>query len=488
MRHYLYLLLFVLFIVLNSQWWTSFQMINDEAVTVHGAQRWLVGEWPYWHWITRQTPGCYALTALFFAFFGDSQPATRALMLILASLQGLVIFHLSRPLSGWRRFAPWLLWCWLGLIDFPILGYHWMSVLNFTVVVAFCQSWVARQPRAAAGLGLALASGVFFLQSEGLAGLVLTGFCWLRWRPPGLGRLAAWLVGSSLLLWMPFLPVLPVIVKASVLDMKPHLLFNRHPYAWADLIPMIQGARASSAAGDPLGFCYIHLKVFVYCFKYGLLYVVLALSLWRQRKMRSADEAILAVGVACLVAVNLNRQTLEYGSYLLPIWFILSVRLAGRGTALVLGLCGLFWLLNLAVWWRDCRTPIATPAGVYWTEESWAGRAYGRLGEWAALVTPAQAALCLPFQPCLYTLWHLKNPSPETNLIPISRARSAFEETARLLDQQEVPWIIYTPMTPHDCNADPVEFQKAAEEMLAILTTHYELRDEFGGMKLFQRR
>lgn len=485
----IYLILFLLFVALNLEWVSSFQMINDEAVTVHGAKRWLAGEWPYWDWTTRHAPGSYAITAAFMGLFGDSQWATRALMLLVASCQGLILFHLSRGLQGWLRFVPWTLWTILGLVDFPILGYHWISVLCFCLVVERCQAWV-RRPRAlsAASTGILASLCCFMLQSEGLAAITLVGLCWLRWRPKGLSAVLAGFAATSLLLWLPFLPVYQAVLQASVLEMRPHLLFNRHPYAWADLLPIWHGAKASSPR-DLLGFCYVWLKLLIYSFKYGLLYIILALALFKERRGKETDRTILVVGAACMVAVNLNRQTLEYASYLLPLWFVVVAQIFGRRTLVLVFLSSAFWLCQLGIWWRDCRFPVSTPKGLYWSYEEWHSKAYGKLGEWALqVVGPGNQALCLPFQPCLYTLWDLKNPGPETNLIPISRPREAFEEMARRLAARGVQWIVFTPMNPWDCNADPAQFVIVEKEMLDLLTVDYDLKDQTGGMKLFHRR
>lgn len=74
-----------------------YQGMEDEAVTVLGADRLLQGEWPYLDWDTRHTPGSYFLCAGWFLVVGTSMFSVRMLMVFVAALLGLLQYRLVLP-------------------------------------------------------------------------------------------------------------------------------------------------------------------------------------------------------------------------------------------------------------------------------------------------------------------------------------------------------------------------------------------------------
>ena len=86
------LLLLAINFLLTVPYWSTYFGMDDEAVTVLGATRLLRGEWPYYHWDTRHTPGSYLLSALYFGVFGSDRLATRSLMGLIAALSGLLVY------------------------------------------------------------------------------------------------------------------------------------------------------------------------------------------------------------------------------------------------------------------------------------------------------------------------------------------------------------------------------------------------------------
>jgi len=466
--------------------------MNDEAVTVLGARRWLNGEWPYRDWHTRFSPGSYALAAAFFLFTGVNQAGTRSLMLLLISLQGLVLFELSRGLPGKLRYLPWLLWSLIGIQEFPIFNYHWVSVLAFSLLTLAARYWLERgTSRSAAGVGGCLALCGWILQSEGLAGTLLVALA--AWRG---GRQKGVVVASTLLcsvlLWCPFLLQGSQVWQNNGAEMSLLLRFNFNPYGPSHLLPPFLGAWQSSPGGDPLGWAHAWALALVYAFKYGGFYLILAIHLWRQRGAPSAEQVL---GWACLALAlaNANRQTLEYQSFLCPIWFVIAVSVLRRAVWPVLALVLLHWTLNLAVESRDRRFAITTPSGVYWTSEEWEAQAYNKLGQWIrGLVVPGQEAACLPYQCCLYTLWNLPNPLAEPVLIPLSYPLASFEQAHQRMLHRKTRWLIYTPLSPEGIastyRVPAAQFAEAQQAAHQVLVADFHLRESLGGMELWELR
>lgn len=485
-----YLLLFVLSVVANAHLFTSFAMINDEGVTVYGAQRWLQGQWPYSHFETRHTPGSYALTAAFFAIFGDSQMATRLLMLLLAGLQGLLVFHLSSGLKGSLRYAPWACWTAIGLLDFPVLGYHWMAILFYTALAAAARGWLLYPqqswwPRLC---GTLLALSGYFLQSEGLAAVLLVGLVWVCWRPAGILQVGLGAATTSAVLWLPFLPVWHRVLQDSVLDVHSYIRFNRHPYSFEDLYPLWQGAKASSWSGDAVGTGFAWTRLLVYTLKYGLYYPVLAAGLLLSWRRNDRDAQLIALATVALTLANLNRQTLEYLAFLQPLWFIVLFRVAGAFAPVLLSLLVVYWGGYLGLWWRDCRFAIPTPAGTYYTENPSQAAAYNKVGEWIRQhLQPGDRALCYPFQPALYALWKLRSPLPQSFLVPLSTPPATLQQAVDQARRQNNAWVIYLPMNPLDCNVPVLDYQQQERHWLLQLTRDLQLLEDFHGIQLYRR-
>lgn len=460
--------------------------LHDEAYVVLGVQRWLQGEWPFSDWLTHIAPGSYCLALPWMALFGTDQWGTRSLMGVLAALQGLVVWELARPLQPWARGLAWLCWATLGMMEIPILNYHWFSLFFFSLAALAAREWVAGTRRADLALGLGVALSGWSLQSEGLAGLFLIAGCWLGFRPPGLARVLASLVVSSLVLWGPFLPHAGEVLEQNVLFMRGHQSWNRFHYSWAELGPSLEGARQSSLAADPAGASYAWLLVLVRAFKYcGLapLLGLAALRLWRspQREVSCLLVATLALGLA-----NFNRQTLHYSAYLLPLAFPLMLweishwpgfrKMRWAGLATLLSFC----LLDGYLWQRDNVFPIETPSGRYWTWDRGQQQGYALIDSWLAQPRREnQEVLCFPYEGALYSLWHLRNPLAEPVLVPLECDLRTAQEAAQRIDQRKVPWILFVPLNgevlAREHDIDPAHYEALQQEFYRVLTAHYEV-------------
>lgn len=481
--------------------WHRWSFMNDEAYVVLGAQRWLRGELPYLDWETRHPWGTHAITAVWFCIFGQRQFGTRSLMCLVAILQGFAIFSWSRRLKGLLRWFPWACWVLIGMNDFPILSYHWIALLFFCLASLRARTWVLDpSPKTAALFGVSVSLSVWCLQSEGLAACMLLVGIWLCWRP-AYGQFAlAGLFFSSLLLWLPFVGLAPLIFEQNFIDVAHHVGCNRFPYTLTQLLPTFEAARLSSPTGDPLGWTFIWTHLAAYTLKYGLFLPVLGLAslrAWRQRSDR--EFGVLVMALICTTASQWSRQTLHYQSYILPLWFaalgweVSYWRFPKFWAGSVFGLLLGHWILLASLWQRDVRFPIVTPAGTYWTEEIQEAHAHLILGTWASrYIGPGKQALCFEYLPSLYTLWDLRNPLAQPVMMPMFYTPEAQAKAAQQLKTGPPEWSIYVPVTAQgltsDYTIDPVAYTVEQKKLYQLLTEDYLVVKEAGGMQLLRHR
>lgn len=488
----------LLLLPLYSGWPDTF--LQDEAYVVLGARRMLEGELPYRDWFSYLSPGSYCVSVPWMALLGSGQLGTRSLMVLISALQGLVVWQLTAPLSrAWRALA-WLLWATLGIMEIPILNYHWFSLLWYSLATLAARSWVGGSQRAAVATGVLVALAGWTLQSEGLAGVLLLVVTWAVFRPPGLLRALLGLLIASLVLWGPFLPWLPQIWQQSVLSLADHLDWAHFPYSWSELTPTWEAARASSPVADPLGFSYAWLLFALRTLKYGAVPLLVLASLAQGWRTKNRDLQRLVLSLVVLGWANRNRQTLHYLGYLLPLAFPLLVHLLAslpKGRWLRDGLAVLtllFALLGGLLWLRDCRVPIDTPSGRYWSTEPYQQKLYSILGRWATrCAQDPGGALCLMYQPSLYQLWYVRNPIGPMALVPYQTRPETVREVARQLDAQATPWILFVPLPPEAIafehpRVDAREFDRLQHEFYQILTEHYQVVENADVLQLLHRR
>lgn len=478
--------------------WPSTWM-NDEAYVVLGAQRWLRGEWPYRDWLTHVSPGSYCLTAPWFWLWGDGQLGTRSLMGLVAAVQGLLVWHLARPLTGINRTLVWLCWAVLGLLEIPILNYHWFSLLSYTLAVASARAWVEGRRGAAPWLGAGVALAGWSLQSEGLAGCLLVGAVWLRWRPPGLTRVIGALLATSVLLWLPFLPWVGEVLEQNVLFMRGHQSSANFAYSWSELLPSLEAARLSSWQADPCGCSYAWLLVFWRGLKYNALPLLVILGCWRARRPEQRSQQVLLLGLMVLALANRNRQTLHYCGYLLPlgfpclIWELSHWPGFRRWRWLLVSLLLAFWGLHGWLYMRDNRWAVETPSGTYWSDDPNQRVGHQILGSWLLEIRErGQQVVCWPYLPALYSLWKMPNPLPEPVLYPTEVGLPEAERAARILANGQVGWMIYVPVdgatAARERNLDPAQFNSLQQQFYEILSRDYELVQRVSILHLLRRR
>lgn len=473
--------------------------VHDEAYVVLGAQRWLRGEWPYRDWLTHLSPGSYCLTVPWFWLWGDGQLGTRSLMGLVAALQGLLVWQLARPLRGPDRVLAWMCWAVLGLLEIPILNYHWFSVLWYSLAVVCARAWVEGRRWAAAGVGAAIALSGWTLQSEGLAGVLFLAAVWLLWRPAGLGRALGSLLATSLVLWSPFLPWAGLVLEQNVLFMTGHQKSNTFAYSWSELSPSLEAARLSSWNADPVGFSYAWLLVFWRGLKYNALPLLVALAFWRTRRAEQRPQQVVLVGLLLLAMANLNRQTLHYCAYLLPlgfpcmIWELSHWPGFRRWRWLLFGLLVAFWGLQARLFQRDNLWAVETPAGRYWSDDRNQRLAHQLLGSWLETARQAgQEVVCWPYLPALYSLWRMPNPLPEPVLYPTEVGLEEARRAAQILAQKKVDWMIFIPVdgatAARERKIRANEFDALQREFYQVLTQDYGLAQQVSILQLLRRR
>ena len=478
--------------------WPSTWM-NDEAYVVLGAQRWLGGQWPYRDWLTHLTPGSYSLTVPWFWIWGDGQWGTRSLMGLLAALQGLVTWELARPLKWTDRMLAWLCWAVLGLLEIPILNYHWFSLLWYSLAVVSARWWVEGRKHAAACFGAAVALAGWCLQSEGLAGCLLVAAVWLRWRPAGLPRTLGALLATSVLLWLPFFPWLGQVLEQNVLFMRGHLSSASFAYNWSELAPSLEAARLSSWQADPCGSGYAWLLFWWRALKYGALPLIVVMGCWRARRPEHRSQQVLLLGLLVLALANRNRQTLHYCGYLLPVAFPCLVWELShwpgyrRWRWLLVGSLLSFWGLQGWLYARDNRWAVETPAGTYWSDDPNQRLGHQLLGNWLEQIrAKGQEVVCWPYSPSLYTLWRMPNPLPEPVLYPTEVGLPEAERAAQILQARRVAWMIFIPVDgataarERDLKAD--DFNTLQQQFYQVLAHDYDLVQQVSILHLLHRR
>lgn len=487
--------LFLFNFLITVPYWSTYFGMDDEAVTVLGATRILQGEWPYYHWDTRHTAGSYLLSALYFAVCGSDQLATRSLMGLLAAASGLLIYAIGRrALPGRLAFLPWLLWCCGGLTAFPLLSYHWWGTL-FTLTTLYLVTRWREDGRFAVPAGIGAALALWTLQSDGLACSLMIVLIWLRYRPVGLGKAIMASVLASLVLWLPFLPVVGQVWKMNVVDLTLHLPYNRHPYSWNDWLPLGQLALAPGLPALPRAA--IGSNFWLQAQTYGFYYITVVLSLAVFEKARRPQLAAIAWCALAWAAASGNRQTISYLSFSCPGVFLCEVGLLSllprslwlgavwAGLELIGAGARLGFLQN---YWTYS---ISTRSGVYRTDREPQAMAVAQAHAWSdRYFPPGSTVLSYPYFCSLYTTEKLRNPLRVPVLTPFLYDRHELETARRLLQEKKVEFILYQAISPEVMQASygiPArEYQQRSEEELNYLTSDYQMIEGGGALRLYR--
>ena len=452
-------LLFVLGFLATTGSWNFFDNIQDECYGVLGAQRLLQGEWPYRDWTCHHTPGHYLLSALWFGVLGIDKLTIRALMAVTASLQGLVVYGISRrTLKGPIVYLPWILWTCGGISQQGTLSYHWTASLFTSMTVLLCIIWSQSGSRKAAlAAGGAAALTTWTLQSEGLATILMLGLVGGRLKLAK--QRYAWLSFglTSLVLWAPFLGSATAIYQQAIGQALSVAGANRFSYSWRPLlrawpelkqIPLLQQPLVATAAWS----LFFHNVI-----RYGLFHPIYLLGLAvAERKRDRSAQALAWCGLAWML-VSFSRASFSYLAYLSPLTYCLAAYLASRlpravwfagvwAGAEVIGFLARGW-----VWQQASTLPIPTRIGTYWTENPAVQSNQRQIFQWCQVyLPPGSRALGYPYLPSLYVLFQLRNAIPEPILNPLLYPDPVIEAANRRLADPPLEFVLVQRLNPEE--------------------------------------
>jgi hypothetical protein len=444
-----------------SEFLSHYTQMDDEAVLVYGAQRMLEGEKIYRDWDTHLAPGSFCLTALWSSVLGISLPFPRLLAALVAASMGLTIDLAARRLfTGWWSLMPALLWCCDGIMEFPILSYHWMATAWISAALAVGLGWLEQPSRnRALLLGGCIASAGWTLQSEGLVGVLMLAFWMGRFRPAGSSWVLISLVVSSFLLWLPNLPEWPQILRQN-LDLGHHLAFNQNRYSLHNLqnfLSHYQGLSPSLGLGVYLGAgSHIVVNILRYLGLPLLTLTCIGLCEWRKDRLGAA----LGYAMLAWLLGTANRHTAVYLSFLNPGWFLLLSRCLwqipgvarwGLGLAL-LEVVG--WGARYTLRAKSYIYPITCRQGIYTSNDPNEAASTQQLLQWLADLPPQTPVLCFPYATRLYPMAQLKNPIRRQTLVPHLEPDGAAQQARQQIEKQQTDWLVYVGPDPLEIEAD----------------------------------
>ena len=442
--------IFLAAFVISLEFWPLYLAMEDEAVVVYGAQRLLEGQMIYRDWDTHLSPGSFVVSALWFGLLGFQAPATRMLFALVFAGTALLIDQAAQHcLKGRWQWLPSLLWASCGVLEFPILSYHWFATAMATATLLAGLHWVARPSRATAfAVGAAVASAGWFLQSEGLVGVLMVTFWWLRFRPRHLGTVMLACLSISALLWLPLVSQWPKIL-AQNLGLAHHLHFNRKVYSWANWTFFLSHYQGLSPQQGLLPYAAALSHIFVNGLRYlGLPWLVLG-CWWGAEKKRDRTGIVVAGAMLAWVLATANRQDILYVSFLSPGWALLltkALQLMPGGAWLAAGLAvleGAGWLGRWALRQQAYVYPVNTRAGVYYTNDPGQAAGLNLVFGWLRELPPQTEVLCFPYLPSFYSLGQLHNPIRRQTLVPELDPAEAFPQALQALRDKKVEWILY---------------------------------------------
>ncbi|MFN8606451.1 MAG: hypothetical protein U0931_02900 [Vulcanimicrobiota bacterium] len=495
------LLIFGLALLISSEFWTLFQSMEDEAVVVYGARRILEGQMIYRDWDTHLAPGPFYVAAVWFWLLGFQAPATRLLFAVVFALNAVLVDLIGQrclPGRGYWQGLPVLLWCSAGCMEFPIFSYHWLATAAATAALLAGILWIENANRwRALALGAAVAMAGWFLQSEGLVGVLMVAFWWLRFRPRHLQFVWLGLVLASFVLWLPLLSQWPKILYQNT-HLGGHLAFNRKLYSLSHFSFFLSHYRGLSLQSGLLTVLAVSSHVVINALRYlGLPWLTLS-GWWLAERQKDRLGVALAGGLLAWLVGTANRHTIVYLSFLSPGWALLLtqvLRSAPRAAWLAGGLaaweaCG--WACRFELRRETFTQPVNTRAGVYYVADPGQAQALNQAYTWVRAFPPQTSVLCAPYCPSFYSLGLLKNPIRRQTLVPYLEPPAAFPEALQAIRDQKLEWILYIGPDVQEISGEygipAAEVERSWEALRLELTEGYQLVSGLPGLGLYRRR
>lgn len=485
--------------LLSLEYWNLYIAANDEAVVVVGSQRILGGEDIYRDWDTHLSPGSFLLGALWFGILGFQAPSTRLAFACIFGLTAVVVDLISqRCLSGRWQWLPTLLWGTCGVAEFPVLSYHWLASGMAATSLWRGLLWVEQPNRKnALWLGAAVAGAGWFLQSEGLVGVLMVVLWTLRFRLRSVLWVLFGCVLTSLLLWLPVCGEWGLIVEQNI-SLGKHLRFNHKPYSLANLTFFLSHYEGLSPAQGLIAFTAGSSHIFINVLRYAGFPVLLLWTCWTSERRRNRTEAALVYGMVGWALGSANRQTLLYVSFLNPGWVVLITlglrRLPGaRWWAAGLATLEIFgWSARFMLKQQIYAYPLSTRSGVYYLADPQVSQALNVIYSWLGELPPRTPVLAFPYAVSVYSLENFTNPIRRQTLIPFLDPPAAFESARLEVESKKVPWLLYLAPDTAEIEGEtgiPADLLKQGwEEARQHLTRGYEVRRSIGGASLYQRK
>ena len=492
------LLIFSLTVLISLEFWSLYISIEDEAVIVVGSQRLLAGEAVYRDWDTHLSPGSFLLGALWFGCLGVQSVTTRLAFACVFGLTAVVIDLASQRLfTGRWQWLPTLLWATCGILEFPILSYHWLASGMAACALWRGLVWVEQPDRSnALWLGASVAGAGWFLQSEGLVGVLMVLFWTLRFRLRSVLWVALGCLLASLLLWLPVCQEWSLILRQNA-ALGGHLKFNHKPYSLANLTFFLGHYEGLSPSQGLVTFSAGASHIFINVLRYAGFPLLLLWTAWTSERQGDRRDKALVYGMLGWALGTANRQTTLYVSFLNPGWVLLMTlglrRLpGGRSWALGLAALEIFgWTTRFMLKQQIYTHPLITRTGVYYLADPQQALGVTTIHSWLRDLPPGTPLLAFPYAPSIYSLENLRNPTRRQNLIPYLDPPAAFESARSELDAKKVPWVLYIPPDAAEIEGDtgiPGELTREGwEESRRQLTRGYHLQRGLGGAGLYQR-
>ncbi|MBS2035856.1 hypothetical protein JST97_12785 [bacterium] len=494
------LVIFGLALLVSSEFWSLFQSMEDEAVLVYGARRILEGQMIYRDWDTHLAPGPFYVAAGWFWLLGFQAPTTRLLYSFIFALNAVLVDLVGQrclPAKGYWRWLPILLWCTAGGMEFPILSYHWMATAAATACLLAGMHWTEKADFSnALALGATVALAGWCLQSEGLVGLLMVGFWWLRFRPRYLVQVLAGLLLTSVVLWLPLISQWPKILYQNT-HLGGHLAFNRKLYSFSHWSFFLSHYRDLTWQAGLTTVLAVVSHVVLNALRYlGLPWLACLGWFGAERKHDRAGVALAGALLAWLVGTA-NRHTIVYLSFLTPGWALLLTKVLqmlprGAWLAGALGaweLCG--WACRFELRRETFIQPVQTRAGLYYVFDPGQAAGLNTAFRWIRELPPQTPVLCFPYCPSFYSLGLLKNPIRRQTLVPRLDPPSAFPEALQAIHDQNVEWLLYAGPDPQEISGEydisPAEVEQGWEALRLEVTRGYQLVAGGPNLGLYRR-
>lgn len=489
---------FTLAFLFSLEYWSLYLAADDEAVVVVGSQRILAGEKIYRDWDTHLSPGSFLLGALWFGVWGFQAPSTRLAFACVYGLTAVIIDLASQKLfTGRWQWLPIFLWGTCGIIEFPVLSYHWLASGMAVCTLWRGILWVQQPSRGnAIWVGATVAGAGWLLQSEGLVGVLMVILWTLRFRLRSVVWVVLGCLLSSILLWLPVYAEWPLIFRQNV-ALGQHLRFNHKPYSLANLTFFLSHYEGLSLSQGVVAFGAGASHVFINILRYAGFPLLLLWAAWACERRRDRLGAALVYGMLGWCLGTANRQTLLYVSFLNPGWVLLitlGLRYlpgAGRWATILVCLECAGWTTRFALRQQMYIYPLSTRTGVYYLASSQSAQGLTTIYSWLNEIPPGSDILAFPYALSVYSLDNFRNPTRRQTLIPYLDPEAAFASAQSSLNEKKVEWILYIAPDAAEIEGDTdipaILTEQGWEKARRQLTQGYRLHRGMAGAGLYRR-